>query len=111
VYKGKSRFQQSLVRKGRALSGYPKSRKLATENPMSGQPPFELGTVYIKKISPLIHHFIQSGLTHANIADELHQRGIATPSGTPWTESLAADLVQAIRLSGRRYDGRAGTAR
>jgi hypothetical protein len=104
VYKGKSRFLQSMTSKGRRLSGYPKSRKLvaAEDDLMSGQPQFEIGTVYIKQISPLIHQFIQSGLTDAIIADELRERGIATPSGRPWTKSLAADLVQAIRLSDRR---------
>jgi hypothetical protein len=82
MYKGKSRFQQSMVSKGRRLSGYPKSRKLvAAQDSMSGQPEFEIGTAYIKQISPLIHQFIQSGLTDANIAHELRQRGIARHLG------------------------------
>jgi len=39
-------------------------------------------------------------LTDANIAAQLRQRGIATPSGAAWTETLVAELLHAVRLSG-----------
>lgn len=78
---------------------------------MSGQRQFEKGTAYIKQISPLVDQFMQAGLTDANIADQLHQRGIGTPSGNAWTETLVAELVQTIRLSGSKHAKRARRAR
>jgi len=107
MYKGKSRFQQAMTFKGRRLSGYPKSRKLASgQNSTSDQRQFEIRTAYIKKISPLIRQFIRDGLTDANIAAQLRQRGIDTPSGAVWTEKLVAELVHTIKLSGSQYADR-----
>jgi hypothetical protein len=104
MYKHNSRFQQSMKFKGRRLSGYPKSRKLAaTQSPATGEHQFETGTAYIKQISPMVDQFMQAGLTHANIADQLKRRGISTPSGDAWTESLVAQLVQAVRSHYRKY--------
>ena len=104
MYKGKSCFQQFLTNTGRRLSGYPKTRKLAAgQNLGSNERQFEIGTAYIKKISPLVTQFMQAGLTEANIADQLGRRGIATPSGTDWTETLVGELVETVRLSDSKY--------
>jgi hypothetical protein len=104
MYKGKSRFQQAMTSKGRRLSGYPKSRKLAAgQGPMSSEGQFEAGTAYVKQISPLINQFMQAGLTDAKIAEQLRQKDIGTPSGSAWTETLATELVQTIRLSSSKY--------
>jgi hypothetical protein len=90
--------------KGRRLSGYPKSRKLAaTQSPTTGEQEFETRTAYIKRTSPFVDQFLQAGLTHANIVDQLKRRGISTPSGDAWTESLVAQLVQTVRSDYNKY--------
>jgi hypothetical protein len=104
MYKHNSRFRQSLKMKGRRLSGYSKSRKLAlTQSPATSEQQFEAGTAYIKHMSPIVDQFMQAGLTCAKIVDQLKQKGISTPSGDAWTESLVARLIQAIRSHKRRY--------
>ena len=109
MYKHSSRFQQSMKFKGRGLSGYPKSRKLvATQSPATAEREFETGTAYIKRISPFVNQFIKAGLTHANIVDQLKRRGISTPSGDAWTESLVAQLIQTVRLDYNKYAKRRG---
>jgi len=80
MFKGTSRFQQSLSFKDRSLSAYPKSRSLSGPNLLRGRGQFEVGTAYVRQVSPLIHHFLSSGLTPSDIVDELHRRGIAAPS-------------------------------
>ena len=107
MYKAKSRFQQSLTNKGRRLSGYPKTRKLAAgQNLGSDERQFGIGTAYIKQISPLVTQFMLAGPTEANIADQLRHKGIATPSGNASTETLVAELVHTVRLSDRRFAAR-----
>ena len=44
-----------------------------------------------------------AGLTEANIADQLRHKGIATPSGNAWTETLVAELVQTVRLNDSKF--------
>src|SRR5258707_3801105 len=106
MFKGTSRFLQSMASSGRKLSVYPKSRKLRS-GPSSAQSHFEVGTAYVRQISPLIHTFLKSGLTLSDIVDGLHQRGIDTPSGKPWTEAIARELVETIRLSNTKHAKRA----
>jgi hypothetical protein len=103
MFKGTSRFLQSLSFKDRSLSGYPKSRGLSAPNLLSSQGQFDVGTAYVREIAPLIHHFLNSGLMHSDIADELHRRGIATPSGNPWSETLAAELVEMVKSTDKKH--------
>lgn len=104
MYKHSSRFQQSMKFRGRRLSGYPKSRKLvATQSSATGEQEFETGTAYIKRISPFVDQFLHAGLSHANIVDQLKRRGISTPSGDGWTESLVAQLVQTVTSDYNKY--------
>jgi hypothetical protein len=111
MYKGANRFSQARASSGRTLSGYPESRKgAARSNPLSGQAQFEAGTVYIKKVAPLVRSFFKRGLSHPDIADELLRRGIDAPSGSTWTASLVAQLVAAVQLNDKRY-GKSGRGR
>jgi hypothetical protein len=100
MFKGASRFSQSRASSGRALSGYPKSRNIGSgTKPSSNQRQFEMGTAYVKRLSPLIRDYLKTGLGHSEIADELLRQRIATPSGGPWTAILAAELVEIVQLS------------
>jgi hypothetical protein len=112
MFKGANRFLQSQTSASRSLSDYSRKLKLRSgQSRLIGQGQFEAGTAYIKQISPLIHHFWKNGLAHSAIVNELNRRGIATPSGNPWTAALAAELIETIRLSDKKHPKRVHRAR
>lgn len=108
MFKGTNRFLQSKAFRGRGLSGYPKTRKLsAGQNLVEGDSQFSAGTAYVKRLIPLIRELLNTGRAPSEIAIELDRQGISTPSGEPWTEHLAAELIKAVRASQRRFGKRA----
>jgi hypothetical protein len=103
MYKSSGRFFQAKAFRGRTLSGYPEWRKLESkQGPSSSQSQFQAGTAYITEISPLIHYFLNNRLSQSDIVDELQRIGIATPSGNPWSATLAAELIGAIQLNDKK---------
>ena len=103
MFKGTSRFQQSRASSGRTLSGYPEGRQLTGRNQLGGQNEFEVGTAYIKRLSPLVHAFMRSGATPSDIVDELLRHRISTPSGNPWTAQRVAELIGTVQLNDKKY--------
>jgi hypothetical protein len=104
MFKAANYFVQARASSGRTLSGYPKSRKIDSgTNPLSSQNQFDVGTAYIRKMSPMVRDFLENGLDPSKIADELLRRRIDTPSGTRWNAGLAAQLVEAVQMSDRKY--------
>jgi hypothetical protein len=101
MYKRTSHFLQGRASSGRTLSGYPEGRDLR-KGGRSIEGEFEIGTAYLKEISQVVRAFLHAGLTHYQILDEFVRRQIATPSGTPWTAELIAELMDTIAADDNR---------
>jgi hypothetical protein len=100
MFKGVSRFQQSRASSGRSLSGYPK--ELSRRTLFGAETEFEIGSIYIKRLTPLVHALLKSGLNHSEFGDELRRHRISTPSGKPWNESLVGELICAVHLKDKK---------
>ncbi len=98
MYKNVNRFLQSRAASGRTLSGYPEGRELRTGR-LSNDGQFEVGTVYLKKISSTVRGLLRAGLTRSQIAEELARRRFETPSGEPWTDGLLTQLFESIQVA------------
>jgi hypothetical protein len=100
MYKGASRFSRARAFSGRRLSGCPRTRKFGSgSDPQSRQIEFAAGTAYITKLSPAVRPLVKRALAYSQIADELSRRGIASPSGNPWTATLVNELVIVVELT------------
>jgi hypothetical protein len=100
MFKGASKFQQSMVSSGHSLSGYPK--ELSGRPLLDRQTEFESGSIYIKRLTPLVHALLKSGLDCSQFVEELRRHRISTPSGNAWNENLVGQLIYAVHARDKK---------